>query len=86
MAAGLAVVCTDTGGMSEAFVDGESGLLVPERAQEALAAAMGSLVQDATLRARLGAAARKRITADFNLAVQNAQLRERLEGLLAESA
>lgn len=86
MAAGLAVVGTDTGGTREVLADDETGLLVPERAPEALAAAMGRLVKDAPLRGRLGAAARQRMSADFDLDAQNARLRRRLGGLLAEAS
>jgi glycosyltransferase involved in cell wall biosynthesis len=58
MAAGLPVVATDVGGIAEAVVDGETGLLVPPGNPEALAAALERLVDDVELRRRLGAAAR----------------------------
>ena len=46
MAAGLPVVATDVGGNAEAIEDGVNGLLVRERTQEALAAAMIRLLLD----------------------------------------
>jgi glycosyltransferase involved in cell wall biosynthesis len=67
MAAGLAVVASDVGGVAEAVVDGETGLLVPAGDAEALAAALGRLVQDDGLRGRLGASGRARARARFDL-------------------
>jgi glycosyltransferase involved in cell wall biosynthesis len=60
MAAGLPVVATDVGGVAEAVVDGETGILVPAADPEALAAALEKLVADVGLRDRLGAAGRER--------------------------
>ncbi|HEX8501823.1 MAG TPA: glycosyltransferase family 4 protein [Pyrinomonadaceae bacterium] len=57
MAAGLPVVTTDTCGMRDVVSDGSTGLLVPTRSPEAVAAAVGRLLSDAALRARLGRAA-----------------------------
>ena len=54
MAAGLPVVASDVGGVSEAVVDGETGLLVPAGDADALAAAVGRLLADADERRRLG--------------------------------
>jgi len=58
MAAGLACVATRVGGNDELVQDGMTGLLVPPGDPEALAESLLALLQDATLRARLGAAAR----------------------------
>lgn len=55
---GLPVVAHDVGGVSEAVIDGVTGMLVaPERPLQ-LAAAFETLIHDARLRARLGAAGR----------------------------
>jgi glycosyltransferase involved in cell wall biosynthesis len=54
MAAGLPVVASDVGGVSEAVADGETGLLVPAGDADALAAAIGRLLADADERRRLG--------------------------------
>jgi glycosyltransferase involved in cell wall biosynthesis len=58
MASGKAIVASDVGQIAEVLTDGETGLLVPPDDPEALAAAIVRLVDDACLRARLGAAAR----------------------------
>jgi glycosyltransferase involved in cell wall biosynthesis len=66
-AAGRAIVATAAGGSDEVVVDGESGLLVPVDDVEALSIAMGHLLGDPELRARLGAAARERTSALFGM-------------------
>lgn len=53
MAAGAAVVCTDTPGAREYCRDGENCLLVPVRAPEAIADAVERLLRDRALRERL---------------------------------
>jgi glycosyltransferase involved in cell wall biosynthesis len=52
MAAGTAVVATRSGGVGDAVVDGETGLLVDERSPDQLAAAIERLVTDEALAAR----------------------------------
>jgi len=65
MAAGRAVLATRVGGLGEAVVDGETGLLVPPEDVPALASALGRLVREPALRARLGAAGPARVAAGF---------------------
>jgi glycosyltransferase involved in cell wall biosynthesis len=60
MAAGLAVVATDVGGVAEAVVHGETGLLVPPGDPHALAEALDLLLRDPDLRRRLGSSGRAR--------------------------
>jgi glycosyltransferase involved in cell wall biosynthesis len=67
MAAGLPVVASAVGGVPEAVVDGETGLLLPPNDPGALAAALRTLLDDANLRRRLGAAGRTRALSLFNL-------------------
>jgi phosphatidylinositol alpha-1,6-mannosyltransferase len=55
---GLPVVAHDVGGVSEAVLDGQTGLLVPCARPVQLAAAFEKLIHDPELRARLGAAGR----------------------------
>ncbi|WP_414660712.1 glycosyltransferase family 4 protein [Horticoccus sp. 23ND18S-11] len=55
---GLPVVAHDVGGVSDAVVDGVTGLLVPPQRPVQLAAAFEKLIFDASLRRRLGAAGR----------------------------
>jgi glycosyltransferase involved in cell wall biosynthesis len=59
MAAGLPVVASDVGGLPELIHDGETGLLVPPRDPEALAAALDRIATDQDLAGRLGRAARE---------------------------
>jgi len=54
MAAGLPVVATDVGGNREAVVDGETGYLVTDRDAKSFAAPIIRLLNDETLRLRLG--------------------------------
>jgi len=59
MAAGLAVVATDSGGTRDIVRSGVDGLLVPVDNSELLAQAMARLMSDSALRAGLGSRARE---------------------------
>jgi glycosyltransferase involved in cell wall biosynthesis len=61
MAAGRAVVASSVGGIPELVVDGETGLLVPPGDAAALRHALQRMLDDPTLRRRMGAAGRKRV-------------------------
>jgi glycosyltransferase involved in cell wall biosynthesis len=65
MNAGLPVVATDAYGQRELLASG-AGLLVPRDDIPAAAAAIGSLVADAALRASMGAAARERVRSEYS--------------------
>jgi glycosyltransferase involved in cell wall biosynthesis len=67
MAAGLPMIVTSVGGNAEAVVDGETGLVVPPRDPQALAAAIIRLARDPELRERFGRAARERVVSQFSL-------------------
>ena len=54
MAAGVPVVATRVGGVPEIVADGETGLLVEPGQPDALAAAIGSVLEDPSLRYSLG--------------------------------
>ncbi len=56
---GLPIVAHDVGGVSEAVLDGQTGLLVPPDRPAQLAAAFEKLIHDEGLRRRLGAAGRE---------------------------
>lgn len=75
-AMGLPVVSFASGGVPEAVSDGETGFLAPARDVEALAHNLGRLVPDKALCARMGEAARKRVSAQFDLRVQTRKLEE----------
>jgi phosphatidyl-myo-inositol alpha-mannosyltransferase len=57
MAVGLPVVCSDIGGYRDVVHDGTDGLLVPPRDPEALAAALGGLLDNPARLAAMGQAA-----------------------------
>jgi glycosyltransferase involved in cell wall biosynthesis len=67
MAAGLPVVASGVGGVPELVEDGVTGLIVPARHPAALAEALRRLLTDGELRARLGAAGRRRAEESFSL-------------------
>ncbi len=81
MAVGLPVVATATGGIPESVINGETGLLVEHSDPAAMAEALGRLIDDAELRARMGAAGRERIRVHFNLELQNRKLKDLLVDL-----
>lgn len=66
-AAGRAIVTTDVPGCREVVEDGVHGFCVPPRDASALADALARLIADPALRARMGAAARKRAEMKFGL-------------------
>jgi glycosyltransferase involved in cell wall biosynthesis len=65
-AMGVPVVATDIRGCRQAVDHGTTGLLVPPRAPEALAAAIARLVADPAERQRLGSAARQKALQSFD--------------------
>jgi glycosyltransferase involved in cell wall biosynthesis len=66
MAAGLPVVATRVGGLPEAVVPGDTGLLVDPRDVNGLAAALGSLLDDPETRRNLGRRGRERVLEQFS--------------------
>jgi L-malate glycosyltransferase len=68
MAMQLAVVATDAGGIPEAIVHGESGLLVRPAHPRDLATHIVRLLKDPALRTRTGAAGLARVTEHFGVA------------------
>jgi len=60
MATGLPVVATDVGGISEAVIDGRTGLLVPRKDSSSLAAAIARLLSDEHIRVGYGREGRSR--------------------------
>lgn len=66
-ARGLPVAATFVGSVSDAVVDGVTGLLVPPGDPEALAGALERLLADAELRGRMGSAAREHVRRRFDL-------------------
>lgn len=70
LAMGLPVVATKHAGIPELVLDGETGLLVPERDPAALAAAIGELVTRPDLAGRLARGGRRWVLEEFNLRTQ----------------
>lgn len=68
MASGTAIVATNSGGTPEIVRDGQEGLLVPPRDPHALARAIGRLIEDPSLRTRLGRAGLTRVQSEFTIA------------------
>jgi glycosyltransferase involved in cell wall biosynthesis len=67
MACGLPVVATAAGGAAEAVVDGETGILLSTGDAEEATAAIGTLLADPSLRARMGEAGRLRAERRFSV-------------------
>jgi len=67
MGAGLAVVATDVPGHRDVVRDGETGLLVPAGDEQALAAAIETLMDDPERRRRMGQAGRERVLKEFTV-------------------
>ncbi len=66
-AAGVPVIGFDAGGLPEAVLDGETGILVSSESVEELQAAIAALIDDADLRQRMGAAGRQRMQSEFSI-------------------
>lgn len=66
LACGVPAVASRISGIPELVVDGETGLLVPPRDVDALAAALRRLAADPKLRDRLGRAGRARVVEQFD--------------------
>jgi glycosyltransferase involved in cell wall biosynthesis len=70
-AMGVPTVGTAIYGLSDAVVQGETGLLVPPRNADELAAALDKLLSNRPLRTKMGAAARRRANDKFDAAIFN---------------
>lgn len=67
LACGLPVVATEVGGNPELVTDGECGFLYPVGRADRLAEHLARLLNDETLRTKMGAAARRRFEGRFAL-------------------
>jgi glycosyltransferase involved in cell wall biosynthesis len=67
MARGVPCISTATGCIPE-LIDADTGVLVPQRDHDSLAAAFMRLEADPTMRRKLGAAARARVMAHYDIA------------------
>lgn len=73
---GLPVVAGRSGGISDAVVDGETGLLVEPESEDQVAAALVRILSDRELAARLGRQARERAERRFRWPVVIQRIRE----------
>jgi glycosyltransferase involved in cell wall biosynthesis len=78
MACGIPVVSTPIAGVPEMITDGQDGLLAPSENPPAVAAAIGRLLEDRTLAARLASAARETALAKFAIEKTTAELKRLL--------
>lgn len=85
LAAGAAVIATPVGGIPDAVIDGETGLLVPEGDAPALAAAILRLIRDGTLRRRLATAGRRRYETAFSMDILAGNLTRLYRDVAGES-
>jgi colanic acid/amylovoran biosynthesis glycosyltransferase len=85
-AMGIPVVSSLHGGIPEVVVHGRTGLLVNERDDEALAAAIASLLGDASLWEQFRHSARAHIEHSFDLAKQTAELETIYQDLMATAS
>lgn len=67
MASGTAIVATNSGGTPEIVRHGQEGLLVPPRDSEALACAIGRLIDASQLRESLGRNGIMRVREEFTV-------------------
>jgi glycosyltransferase involved in cell wall biosynthesis len=81
MACNTPVVSTDVGGLPDVVDNGRTGLLVPRRDPESLAAALESLLADPGLRETMAAAARERLS-EFSIEHISSRYAELYEQLL----
>ena len=67
MAMRVPVICTDFGGLPEAVLDGETGIIVPPGDVDSLSKAITYLVDNPEIRKKMGEAGRKRVEANFSI-------------------
>jgi len=83
---GVPVIASKVGGIGEAVIDGETGLLIPSGDVVALADALQRLLADRALQRRLGQAANRRYRRHFTLEAMVAETLELYRELAARSA
>jgi glycosyltransferase involved in cell wall biosynthesis len=83
-ACGLPVVVTAVGGIAEQVIDGGTGLFVPQRDPEAMAAAMLELARRPELRRRLGQGGRQRAVQCYDAARQTRRIERVLWSVIAD--
>ena len=82
----IPVIGTEVGGIGEVIVPGETGFVVPPGDASALQTALCALLDDASLRQKMGAAGRKRALTEFSQERMVEQTERVYRELLAERA
>jgi glycosyltransferase involved in cell wall biosynthesis len=77
------VIACGTGGVPEIITHGRDGWLVEERSEEAVAAAISTLLDDGELRRQLGTRARETVRSRFTPRQQCALVARRYASLIA---
>ncbi len=85
-AARLPVVATRDNGSEEQITDGLTGLFVPHDSPQAVAAALGRLMEDPTLRRRLGENLRRKVEREYGVAVVVRQWEALFDEVIAEAS
>ena len=81
-ATGLPIIGSRVGGIPECILDGQTGFLVPERDEQALAQRMTELLDDPLERRRMGLAGRALVERQFDLHRQTEALESLYDSLL----
>lgn len=81
MASGLPAVVTDAGSIVEVVDHGQDGLIVAQRDGKSLAEAIATLLNDDSLRRRMGQAAGEKIRQSFDVSVCERRFHERIRSL-----
>ncbi|HNZ49417.1 MAG TPA: glycosyltransferase family 4 protein [Candidatus Hydrogenedentes bacterium] len=84
MAAGIPLIASDYGGLTEIIDDGVEGLIVPAGTVEPLAAALERLLSDASLRTAMAEKGKARVAAEFSSEVFVSRTLEVYQQLAAE--
>ncbi|MCL2051100.1 MAG: glycosyltransferase family 4 protein [Lachnospiraceae bacterium] len=82
MAAGMAIVTTNVGGLPEVITDGINGSMIAPKNEEALFHALSSLLENEALRKSYGKAARKQAESRYKLADNIEALYKIYEGVM----
>jgi glycosyltransferase involved in cell wall biosynthesis len=85
MSVGRPIVASDVGGISEAVVDGESGMLIPRRDPDALSRALIRLLNNPRRGAQMGEMARQRADSRFTLTAMIGRLIDVYDELMCPS-
>ena len=83
---GLPVIATRHAGIPDVVIEGETGLLVEEGDEEAMAMAMLRLINDPELAERFGRAGRQRVLKRFTVAHHLQQVTDLLDRVQAKAA